>query len=288
MEKTVWNLKGKVELILPHDKCLFLISFIMNIIIWNSRGVLKPNFQNYVRELARNHNPAILVIMETKIGGACAKDITDKLLFDNAIHIETIGFTGGLWLLWNSDIVEVVQLAITEQEIHVEVKVLATNLSWIFSAVYASPRNVERCILWENLIKVVDLHNKPWVIAGDFNEPLLNEDKFGGRPVSLSRSLLFKDCLDKCNMVDLGFSGPWYTWTNRREINNLIQERIDRFFMNPSWCLLFPDARVSHLTRCHSDHCPVLLETVPRQTTFLKRPFRFQSFCYPTLLSPKS
>ena len=25
---------------------------IMNIIIWNSRGSLKPNFQNYVRELA--------------------------------------------------------------------------------------------------------------------------------------------------------------------------------------------------------------------------------------------
>ena len=132
--------------------------------------------------------------------------------------------------------------------------------------------------MWENLIKVVDLHNKPWVIAGDFNEPLLDEDKFGGRPVSIYRSLLFKDCLDKCNMVDLGFSGPRYTWTNRRELNNLIQERLDRFFVNPSWCLLYPEARVSHLTRCHSDHCPVLLETVPRQTNVLNRPFRFQSF----------
>ena len=56
---------------------------------------------------------------------------------------------------------EVVHLENTEQEIHVEVKVLATNLSWIFSAVYASPRSVERCILWENLIKVANLHSKP-------------------------------------------------------------------------------------------------------------------------------
>ena len=233
---------------------------------------------NHVRELARIHNPAILVIIETKLGGAHAKEIADRLPFDGAIHTETVGFTRGLWLLWNSDLVEVVHLENTEQEIHVEVKVLATNLSWIFSAVYASPRSVERCIMWENLIKVTDLHNKPWVIAGDFNEPLLGEDKFGGRPVNISRSLLFKDCLDKCNMVDLGFSGPRYTWTNRREINNLIQERIDRYFMNPSWCLLYLDARVSHLTRCHSDHCPVLLETIPRQTTFLNRHFRFQSF----------
>ena len=147
MEKTIWNFRREVELLLPHDKCPFLISFTMNIITWNSRGVLKPNFQNHMRELARNHNPAILVIMETKIGGARAKEITDRLSFDGAIHTETIGFTGGLWLLWNSDIIVVVQLANTEQEIHMEVKVLATNLSWIFSAVYASPRNVERCIL---------------------------------------------------------------------------------------------------------------------------------------------
>ena len=260
------------------------LSVIMNIIIWNSRGVLKPNFQHHVRELAQRHNPAILVVMETKLGGARAKEITDRLPFDGAIHTETIGFAGGLWLLWNADLVEVVQLAKTEQEIHVEVKVLATNLSWIFSAVYASPREVERNILWENLIKVAELHNKPWVIAGDFNEPLLDEDKFGGRPVSIHRSLLFKDCLDKCNMVDLGFSGPRYTWTNRRELNNLIQERLDRFFMNPSWCLMYLEARVSHLTRCHSDHCPVLLETVPRPTNFLSRPFRFKASGCPTLL----
>ena len=36
------------------------------------------------------------------------------------------------------------ELAKTEQEIHVKVKVRASNLSWIFSAIYASPRNEER------------------------------------------------------------------------------------------------------------------------------------------------
>ena len=36
------------------------------------------------------------------------------------------------------------ELAKTEQEIHVEVKVRASNLSWIFSAIYTSPRNEER------------------------------------------------------------------------------------------------------------------------------------------------
>ena len=133
-------------------------------------------------------------------------------------------------------------------------------------------------MLWENLTKVADLHSKPWIIVGDFNEPLAEVDKFGGRLVSINRSLLFKDCLDKCNMVDMGFRGPRYTRTNRREISSLIQERIDRFFMNSSWCQLYPDAEVSHLTRCHSDHCPMLMETNPNKQLHLTRPFRFQSF----------
>lgn len=225
--------------------------------------------------------------METKLSGERAREITDRLPFDGAIHSETIGYSGGLWLLWNSDKVEVEALANAEQEIHVEVKVLSSDSAWLFLAVYASPRSEERCVLWSNLSKVAELHNKPWIMAGDFNESLVEGDKFGGRGVSLNRSLLFKECLDRCNMIDMGFSGPRYTWKNKRDINDLILERIDRFFMNPSWCALYPDAKITHLTRCHSDHCPVLMEAFPPQTIRLNRPFRFQSFWLSNLSFPK-
>ena len=60
------------------------------------------------------------------------------------------------------------------------------------------------------------------MVAGDFNEPFIDEDKFGGRAVSVNRSLLFKECLDKCSMIDIGFSGPRFTWTNRRDLHGLI------------------------------------------------------------------
>ena len=142
----------------------------------------------------------------------------------------------------------------------------------MFFAIYASPRSAERHILGNSLIKVAKLHDMPWVLAGDFNEPLTGEDKFGGRPVSVNRSLLFKECLDKCSMMDIGFNGARFTWTNKRPLHALIQERIDKFFVNPSWCLLFPDAKVVHLIRCHSDHYPVLLDMQPRTSTARKRP----------------
>lgn len=67
-----------------------------------------------------------------------------------------------------------------------------------------------------------DLHSMPWVIAKDFNEPLISANKLGGRDVSISSSLLLKECLDKCNMVDLGFSGSRFTWTDRRDAYVLI------------------------------------------------------------------
>ena len=177
---------------------------------------MKPSFTKRVSELVQNHNPTILVVMETHIGGDRARKITNLLPFDGAIHTNTIGYAGGLWVLWNADRVDIALLSSTEQEIHVEVKVRFTNVSWLFSAVYASLRNAKRQVLWKNLMSVAKLHNMPQVIACDFNEPLLSEDKFGGKVVSVNRTLLFKECLDKCNMMDIGFAGPRFTWTNKR------------------------------------------------------------------------
>ena len=238
---------------------------------------MKPSFKKRVNELVQNHNPAILVVMETHVRGDRARKITNLLSFDVAIHTDTIGYAGDLWVIWNADRVDIALLSSTEQEIHVEVKVCFTNVSWLFSAVYASLRNAKRQVLLKNLMSVAKLHNMPWVIACDFNEPLLSEDKFGGRAMSVNRSLLFKECLDKCNMMDIGFTGPRFTWTNRRDFQALIQERIDRYFMNLSWCVMYPDAKITHLTRCYLDHCPMLLELQPRTKNGRSRRFRFQT-----------
>ena len=107
-----------------------------------------------------------------------------------------------------------------------------SNLIWLISAIYASSRLAERHILWNNLKTVAQLHNLPWLMLGDFNKVLCGEDKFGGNQVNLNRALEFKKCLDDCNMIDLGFTGPKYTWANRRPITSLILERIDRCFAN--------------------------------------------------------
>ena len=81
----------------------------------------------------------------------------------------------------------------------------------MFFAIYASPRYAERQCLWDNLSSIANLHSLPWAIAGDFNEILMSDDKFGGRIVNINRALRFQDCLDNCKMLDIEFTGPHFT-----------------------------------------------------------------------------
>ena len=249
----------------------------MNILMWNCRGALNEDFARRIYEMAVNYSPSIMVLTEMRVGGERAARIIEKLPFDGSFATDIIGYVGGLWLLWKKEEVDVSALSSTEREIHTSIKVSNSNLSWLFSSIYASPRLYERKILWANLTQVAQLHNLPWLMMGDFNEILSGEDKFGGRQINLNKALEFKNCIDACNFIDLGFLGPKYTWSNLRQISNLILERIDRCFANPSWRILFPEASVTHLPRVFSDHCLVLLELIRPPTAILNKPFRFQT-----------
>lgn len=89
--------------------------------MWNCRGALKPTFCNTIDDLVRLHTLAIMILIETKACGDRAKKIADKLPFDGAIFANTIGLSGGIWLLWDSSQVAVAELSSIEQEIHVVV-----------------------------------------------------------------------------------------------------------------------------------------------------------------------
>ncbi|XP_075636302.1 uncharacterized protein LOC142608413 [Castanea sativa] len=91
---------------------------IVNILIWNCRGAMKPLFRKTVMDLVAWHSPIIMVITETRLSGARAKEIIETLPFDRAEVIDSIGFVGGISLLWSSNLVHVDILATTEQEIH--------------------------------------------------------------------------------------------------------------------------------------------------------------------------
>ncbi|KAK7856985.1 hypothetical protein CFP56_020466 [Quercus suber] len=78
-------------------------------------GAMKPNFKKTALDLIEWHQPAIFVVTENRIDGPRADSIIRGLPFDGAYSTETIGFAGGIWLLWRSELVDMDILSATEQ-----------------------------------------------------------------------------------------------------------------------------------------------------------------------------
>uniref|UniRef100_A0A2N9GX50 CCHC-type domain-containing protein n=1 Tax=Fagus sylvatica TaxID=28930 RepID=A0A2N9GX50_FAGSY len=274
-----WNAMEETGSLLPTTNPSFMSGnqIGLNVLTWNCRGVLNPCFRRALHDLLQINNPGILILTETRLGGPRAVDLAKSFPFDGFLCSQTIGFSGGIWILWKTNVVEINHLCSTEQEIHTSVKVFGSNSSWLLSAIYASPRRSERRMLWQNLSTVAGLHSLPWVMVGDFNDITSSDEKWGGNIPNASRISEYCDCMNNCNMIDLGFSGPKYTWTNGQPVSSLIMQRLDRAWANSEWRTFFPEAFVSHLTHTHSDHWPILLSLSPENNCNIPRPFRFES-----------
>jgi hypothetical protein len=116
-----------------------------------------------------------------------------------------------------------------------------------------------------------------WLCIGDFNMILSQSDKYGGRPYACSSTDAFHGFLDLFGMIDLGFSGNPYTWTNKRWDHHLIKERLDKGIANSLRVHLFSHYSVQHLLAHSFDHNPIILDTAPTNLT-LPHPFRFEEF----------
>ncbi|KAG6629896.1 hypothetical protein CIPAW_14G116800 [Carya illinoinensis] len=67
---------------------------------------------------------------------------------------------------------------------------------------------------------------------GDFNEVLSFNEKVGGRARTDRQIQEFRDLLDECGLLDLGYIGNPFTWCNKREPQHSISERLDRGLAN--------------------------------------------------------
>ncbi|OMO99624.1 Endonuclease/exonuclease/phosphatase [Corchorus olitorius] len=82
-----------------------------------------------------------------------------------------------------------------------------------------------------------------------------------------------KECLDACCLSEIPAKGQFFTWTNNREEDQVVWERLDRAFANPTWFRQNDKARLLNLPVEHSDHGPIILQT-EELTPFKRRPYR--------------
>jgi hypothetical protein len=87
----------------------------------------------------------------------------------------------------------------------------------------------------------------------------------------------FRDTLSYCNLFDLGFSGPPWTFDNKQKDRRNVKARIDRAVASDCWTQLFPDAKVTHICSTRSDHLPLLIEYEKNNQNVKPREMRYET-----------
>lgn len=85
----------------PHAKTPSLSPLSMKMNIWNSKGAGNLRFRLHMQDLIRHHSLGILVLLETKLAGQGAEDVSSSLGSSKVHRVDVVGFRGGIWLLWN-------------------------------------------------------------------------------------------------------------------------------------------------------------------------------------------
>lgn len=125
---------------------------------------------------------------------------------------------------------------------------------------YGHPDPTERHEAWSLLRFLARLDPTPWMCLGDFNEILHQSEKCGGNEKPRGLMEYFHDALEHCDLVDLGFRRPKFTWNNGREAEAFVQECLDRVVANEGWRNFFPKADILVEGTTTSDHLPIFVD----------------------------
>lgn len=141
---------------------------------------------------------------------------------------------------------------------------------------YGSPTIEDRAGIWNQILFFLHLY-PTCLMIGDINQVEIFSDKLG-----VSSTIRgweeFMDWRLASNLVEVPFSGPPFTWTNKRDVPDLIMERLDRAYMSTDWFLQFPVSRIVNQRILVSDHAVIVFETSPFD--FIKnRPYQIENWC---------
>ncbi|XP_060177942.1 uncharacterized protein LOC132607882 [Lycium barbarum] len=165
----------------------------------------------------------------------------------------------------------------SEQQVTLQLTHSSLNQAVLVSVVYAKCDRQEKEELWEDMVALANQQDLPWIIGGDFNVIVSEEEKQGGLPVTFNETLDFSTCIQSCGLIDVGFTGSKFTWCNGRTEEDCIFKRLDRILVNQQVLDIMPSAAVTHMIRHGSDHAPLHLECNNNAHHIVKS-FKFLNF----------
>lgn len=76
-----------------------------------------------MRDLKANYNIHVLSIVEPRVSGDRVTRIINKLGFNKSYRVEAVGFSRGIWLLWDDSCVTIDIMDTSNQHIHTNISI---------------------------------------------------------------------------------------------------------------------------------------------------------------------
>lgn len=143
----------------------------------------------------------------------------------------------------------------------------------VTTIVYAKCVAAKRVELWDDIYLLSQDMRFSWLVEGDFNVIMSDEEKIGSFPVYPNKYEDFAFYINSCKLVDINFKGSHFTWWNGRTDNACIFKRLDGLVMNQEFLGLMGCVEMEHLARTGSDHAPLLL-FCGGQSAHYSKPFK--------------
>ncbi|XP_074315315.1 uncharacterized protein LOC141651506 [Silene latifolia] len=180
--------------------------------VWNFQGSSSKPKLAVLKEIIRTYKPTVFALIETHMGGDHAEKVQRIVGYDSHARVDAVGFRGGIWVYWKSDLVSITPITKHPQYITMEIS-RNSGVPWFFTAVYASPNPQDRRELWTELADFARRNNHPWMVAGDFNETRNLTERHGGDANMARRCDMFNNWIEDCELIELEFSGAAHTWS---------------------------------------------------------------------------
>ncbi|CAL1359849.1 unnamed protein product [Linum trigynum] len=174
--------------------------------------------------------------------------------------VDAVDASGGLVVAWSP---EVDASVFFHSNFCIGVRINEMDFSYVVIYVYISCNIAIRATQLGQLQELCEGIHVPYIVIGDFNAILNESEKDGGTQWNAAHSLSLRNFVHNMGLLDPGFQGDQFTWTNKRMGAACIRERLDRALCSQTWLDRFPDTLVKHFTDQGSDHRALILSDKP-------------------------
>ncbi|XP_022008143.1 uncharacterized protein LOC110907471 [Helianthus annuus] len=178
---------------------------------------------------------------------------------DVHIYVDALGRSGGLVSIWNPSLFECIEVIRNQRFLVVRGKLKPTGEIINVVNVYAYNAPGARRVLWAELTHLRRSVQGMWVFGGDFNDVREPAERWNSEFVALNAAY-FNEFIEEAELVEYHMGGRKFTF---HADNGMHKSKLDRFLVCTSFRDKWPSASVVALSNVVSDHCPILMTTVP-------------------------